>query len=186
MTHIIKKFFLFILGLTFLSPTISFASKNELYRWQDDSGKWHYTRIPPNQDDDSGPKKVEVANDSRTIIFGVKQFIIERSTTPDPKQEARSRKAICQATQSIMMDTARSLHRDTDQLLQEKSITLEEFTKEKQAINKLEEIATDLEFTDSCIDDFVKKPQIKAISECIIKSDTYEDRTACLKELPQT
>ncbi|UYZ84521.1 hypothetical protein MTZ49_02845 [Entomomonas sp. E2T0] len=189
MKNITQTIATLFLGFILTIPTIVFAQNindKTLYKWQDTTGKWHYSKIPPDQTLNYSPNKIEVAKDTRTLIFAEKK----EETTSQEKQETivesklRQQRISCQTTPSTMMNTALYLHRIVDKNFQEKSITQEEYEQKKQTINKLEEIASDLNFYDYCMDDFSRKPHIKAVSDCMTKEDSMEKRTSCLKELP--
>lgn len=189
MKNITQTIVTLFLGFILAIPTVVFAQNindKTLYKWQDTTGKWHYSKIPPDQTVNDTPNKIEVAKDTRTLIFAEKKEEI----TAQEKQETiaeskvRQQRISCQTTPSIMMSTALYLHRIADKNFQEKNITLEEYNQEKQAITQLEEIGSDLNFYDYCMDDFSRKPHIKAVSDCMTKEDSTEKRASCLKELP--
>ncbi|MFD1259410.1 hypothetical protein [Entomomonas asaccharolytica] len=178
------------LGFILSIPTVVFAQQKDnnkiLYKWQDTSGKWHYSKIPPSQTSNETPSKIEVAKDSRTLIFAEKK----EEATAEQRQETiaeaklRQQRISCQTTQTSMMSTALYLHRIADKNYQEKNITLEEYNQEKLSITQLEEMGSDPNFYDYCMDDFSRNPHFKGISDCITKEDAMQKRVSCLQELP--
>lgn len=190
MKNITQTIVTLFLGFLLAIPTVVFAQNindKTLYKWQDTTGKWHYSKIPPDQTSNESPNKIEVAKDTRTLIFAEKK---EETTSLETEQKSlaetklQQQKITCQTGPTIMMDTALYLHKTVDKNFQEKNITLEEYNQEKLAITQLEEIGSDLNFYDYCMDDFSRKPHIKAVSDCMTKEDSMEKRASCLKELP--
>ncbi len=189
MKNITQTIVTLFLGFILAIPTVVFAQNindKTLYKWQDATGKWHYSKIPPDKTSNESPNKIEVAKDTRTLIFAEKK---EEASAQDKQEtiaesKVRQQRISCQTTPSTMMSTALYLHRIADKNFQEKNITLEEYNQEKQAITQLEEIGSDLNFFDYCMDDFSRKPHIKAVSDCMTKEDSMEKRASCLKELP--
>lgn len=189
----VKLFLSLIITLTSLLIMVSsntFADNNtdKVYKWKDSTDKWHYSKLPPNQaNKTTSPENLEVAKDAKTIIFE------KQANQPDTEneqiaveQKEKQQRQDCQFTQSNMMETASFYRRDIDRKLQEKSITIDEYRKETLSVNKLEEIASDINFLDYCMADFVPKPQFKSVSHCILKKSSVEARVICLKELLQT
>lgn len=161
---------------------------NKVYKWKDSADKWHYSKLPPNQASKTPlPEDLEVAKDAKTIIFEkqTSQPITENEQLAADQKE-KQQKQSCQFTQSNMMETASFYRKDIDRKLQEKSITIDEYRKETLSVNKLEEIASDINFLDYCMADFIPKPQFKSVSRCILKKTSIQARVICLKELPQT
>ncbi|AWM81537.1 hypothetical protein DKL61_14985 [Gammaproteobacteria bacterium ESL0073] len=158
------------------------ADDKTLYKWQDATGKWHYSKMPP-QPSDLPPKKLEVAKDSKTIIFEEQQKTPDQKEQEVAQQQLRLKRTSCQSVRSNIKDVSFYLRQTNDKEFQEKNITLEEYEQTKKFITKLEDISSDTNFNDICVDDFSKEPQTKAISNCIVEQTTLETRGSCLKEL---
>lgn len=182
--RIIKIITLSFAGVLLLNTSLANAQEtdNKLYKWQDSSGKWYYSKIPP-ESLNKTPQTIEVANDSRTIIFQKQKNTVSFEERAMAELQLKQKKANCQGIQSDIKNIALNLHKTTDQKFQQETISLESYAQDKKLITKLEDISSDINFTDSCIDDFSNKPQVKAISNCVIENTTQEDRTNCLKEL---
>lgn len=189
MKSIIKTIVAAFIGFILINSTIVFAQNvkdKNLYKWQDSSGKWHYSKIPPVETPDNTPKKLEVAKETKILIFAEPKEHESQQAKEETivEMKLRQQRVICQTTPAAMMETALYLHKITDRNFQEQNITVEEYNQEKRLITKLEEIGSDITFYDHCMDGFSKKPHIKTISNCIMEESSLEKRADCLKGLP--
>ncbi len=192
----IKKPFLLSLPLLLLALMLSNSyaiadNAVKLYKWKDTKDQWHYSKLPPDPaNKEVTPTNLEVAKDGKTIIFEKKTDTAITSKTETPQltqqqQEAQLREN-CRNTQKEMMSTANYYRKTLDQKLQEKAITFDQYNKETLAIVKLEEIGGDINFFAYCLVGFIKKPQYKTVADCILASETEENRISCLQQLPPT
>ncbi len=186
MMHMTKIITLGFIGLILAMGTpLAIGQKVDdktLYKWQDATGKWHYSKMPP-QPSETPPKKLEIAKDSQTIIFEEQQKTVDQKEQEIAQRQLRLKKTSCQAIRSNIRDISFYLRQTNDKEFQEKNIILEEYEQTKKFITRLEDISSDTNFNDICVDDFSKEPQTKAISNCVIEQNTLEERSNCLKEL---
>lgn len=179
-----------IIGFIFISSFLLLFSSNifaeKLYKWKDKSDKWHYSRIPPNAESKVNlPKVMEAAKDTKIIIFAPDTSVtVNMDEQAILRQKQLQLRLNCQSAQTSMMSTAKYLHQVTDKNFQEKKVTLDEYNKEKQDINKLEEIASDVNYYNYCMGEFLERPQLKSITNCILEQDSFEGKSTCLKEIP--
>ncbi len=188
MKSIIKTIVATFIGFILINSTIVFAQNvkdKTLYKWQDSSGRWHYSKVPP-ADTDNTTKKLEIAKETKILIFAEQKDHESQQAKEETivEMKLRQQRVTCQTTPAAMMETALYLHKIADKNFQEKNITIEEYNQEKLSITKLEEIGSDITFYDHCMDGFSKKPHIKAISNCIMEESSLEKRADCLKGLP--
>lgn len=182
MIRIIKITNISLIGF-FLTMNASLAAdQNDLYKWQDASGKWHYSKVPPAATEET-PQKIAVAKDTRTIIFEEQKNTVTLEDKVAAQQQAKQKRADCQVIRSSIRDTAFYLRKTTDKDFQEKNLTKEEYEQTHKFIIKLEDTSSNINFDDICMDDFLKEPQTKAIANCVKENTTLETRTSCLKEL---
>lgn len=185
MNYITKNMTTFLLGLTFLSSPVIFAE--ELYKWKDSLGKWHYSNVPPDKrlGIDRLPSEIEVAKNTRTIMFGISSPELFQHQEPTTDQILLQKKLDCRFIQNTMMTTAQYLHMKTDKDFKDMLIPYRIYVQEKETITLLENIGGEAEFYDDCINDFSNKPELKPLAKCIFDKPNSEERTSCLEKLPK-
>lgn len=186
MIHMAKIITVGFIGLILtISTPLAIGQKVDgatLYKWQDTSGKWHYSKTPP-QPSDLPPQKLEVAKDARVIIFEEQKKTADQKEQEIALRELKLKRASCQTIRANIRNIAFYLRQTNDKDFQEKNITPEEYEQTKNFITKLEDTSSNSNFNDICVDDFLKEPQTKAISNCIVEHTILEERSSCLKEL---
>ena len=178
----LKLLALLIISASFGSPLSSAEEpSNNLYKWKDNDGIWHYSKIPPKDDVD-----MEVAKVANTIIFEKPQENIANQSKDEEiereKQLLKEKSLNCQSIGRSILDTASAITKVNDKALQDKKMTITKYTKEKRMITKLEDVGSDTNLTDSCLADFDTQPETKQIYDCIINNNKPDNQKACLKK----
>lgn len=180
----LKLFPLLIVSISLGSPfTFAQEKNNVLYKWKDHEGVWHYSKIPP-QDDNTNSNKIEIAKESKTIIFQeATEPVIDKAKLAElEKQKIKQKTLNCQLAGRSLLDTALALTKLNDKALQEKTITKAGYDKEKNIITKLEDIGSDSNLTNYCLADFKEHTDIKNIYDCVTDNINLDTQKACLQK----
>lgn len=179
------KVLILLVVSTSLGSSLSFAqaTKDDLYKWKDKDGIWHYSKIPPyiNGTNDG---TIEIAKETRTIIFE------KPKETPPSKEKELEQERLklkektlhCQMASRSVLNIALVLTKLNDKALQQKNISTSDYIKEKRFITKLEDIGSDTSLTDDCVADFNERPDIKDIYDCATENVKVENQKACLRK----
>lgn len=180
MKILIKFIYIIVCSVCVLGSSITYAQQQgkQLYKWQDENGKWHYSNIRPTQPDNKAKAPdVSVANDARTIMFtqeqgATKTGIVESS----PADKLMKRQSECSQNQANMRSLSKRIQKDIDRSLVEQNITQEQYLEKKKTVAGLENFSIDDAYYQSCIKEFVDLPKGLPLYACIM---SIEDDYAC-------